>query len=206
MGRKSKNEKTIQELLSAGSSPEEIVSKLGISKSTTYKHIARIRRELTPITRNMIEYNPAILYSKKVLKLISVLESLTKIIVNMEESLLSHVDYDKELSKEKQKLNDLQKKIVVFHHYCGKDIKCMCCGEKVLKLLTLDHKNDDGKEHREVLGGENPYDYLIRVNFVTHYEFQVLCYNCNLGRYRNGGTCPHKDSQFARTRILNHNV
>lgn len=23
--------------------------------------------------------------------------------------------------------------------------------------------------------------------------FQLLCYNCNLGRYHNGGTCPHKD-------------
>jgi len=193
MGRKSTNQKSIQELLLSGSSPKEIVSTLGVSKSTVYKHVSKIRRDLSPIVKDMVDKNPAILYSKKVLKLLYVLESLTKTIVNMEETLLSHVDYDKELSKEKRKLSDLQTKIAVFHHYCGKDIKCMCCGEKVLRLLTLDHKNDDGKEHREILGGESPYDYLIRVNFVTHYKFQVLCYNCNLGRYRNNGICPHKD-------------
>lgn len=66
-------------------------------------------------------------------------------------------------------------------------------GEKSVELLTLDHINDDGNKHRREIRTNSIYDYLIKNNFKTTYKFQVACWNCNIGRYRNGGICPHKE-------------
>lgn len=74
---------------------------------------------------------------------------------------------------------------------------CACCGEDDLVFLTLDHMNNDGGEHRRQLSGKNKgyggltfYRMLKRQGYPT--GFQVLCFNCNVGRARNGGVCPHK--------------
>jgi hypothetical protein len=32
---------------------------------------------------------------------------------------------------------------------------------------------------------------IIKNNFPP--EFQILCFNCNLGRSRSGGVCPHEN-------------
>jgi hypothetical protein len=70
--------------------------------------------------------------------------------------------------------------------------KCACCGESTFEFLTLDHINDDGADHRKTIGGSGShvYSWIVRKNYPEGY--QVLCYNCNAGRYRNGGICPHK--------------
>jgi len=68
---------------------------------------------------------------------------------------------------------------------------CSCCGETNEKFLTLDHINRDGAEMRKVHGdGYQFHLWLVRNNFPP--VIQVMCYNCNLGRERNGGVCPHK--------------
>lgn len=80
-------------------------------------------------------------------------------------------------------------KVQTFDHY-GK--VCLCCGENNLKLLTIDHINDNGKEHGNGVNrykGEDLYRYLIANNFPS--GLQVLCFNCNIGRRNNGGICPH---------------
>jgi len=55
--------------------------------------------------------------------------------------------------------------------------------------------NNDGAEYRRNL----PYDkYTTGVNMARWLKknnypdgFQVLCMNCNLGKQRNNGVCPH---------------
>lgn len=67
--------------------------------------------------------------------------------------------------------------------------KCGCCGESHRAFLNVDHINGDGrlersrhdlcKMYRQVLAGLRP-------------DIRLLCWNCNLGRERNGGICPHQ--------------
>lgn len=69
--------------------------------------------------------------------------------------------------------------------------KCACCGETEEKFLGIDHVNNDGAAHRKKV--KNPtkrMKMIIEDNFPS--DFQLLCHNCNLGRYLNNGICPHK--------------
>lgn len=75
----------------------------------------------------------------------------------------------------------------VYDHYGH---SCSCCGETSPAFLTIDHVNNDGWEHRKTVAPAQLYGWLVRNGFPA--DFQILCYNCNCGRYRNGGTCPHK--------------
>lgn len=78
----------------------------------------------------------------------------------------------------------------VFSHY-GK--ACTCCGTSHLAFLTIDHIHDDGAQHRKEVGsGSRLYEWLVKNNFPE--GFRTLCYNCNSGRYRNGGICPHQQT------------
>lgn len=76
----------------------------------------------------------------------------------------------------------------VFDHYGW---ACACCGESGPLFLTIDHINGGGAEHRRTFGnGSGVYAWLRREGFPDGY--QTLCINCNLGRSRNGGVCPHR--------------
>ena len=78
---------------------------------------------------------------------------------------------------------------LVKEHYGN---KCACCGETDPLFLTIDHMNNDGAEHRRGKGtASNICIWLIRNNFPE--GFQLMCYNCNCGRARNGGVCPHQE-------------
>lgn len=95
--------------------------------------------------------------------------------------------YNKERSK--------RIKTEVMSHYGG---RCRCCGEHRLPFLTIDHVHNDGASHRRQLhaksrgrgAGEGFYKWLIRHGFPE--GFQVLCFNCNCGKWVNGGACPHQ--------------
>lgn len=82
-------------------------------------------------------------------------------------------------------------KDAVFSHY---GYICVCCGETNLTFLTIDHVNSDGAQHRKKLGRGGHtvtmYRDIIKRNFPP--DFQILCYNCNCGRARNNGICPHQ--------------
>ena len=70
--------------------------------------------------------------------------------------------------------------------------ECKCCKEQIEMLLTLDHKLNDGSIARR----KSNY------NALSHYRkvlaagcpdtYQLLCWNCNYGKFRNGGICPHQ--------------
>lgn len=74
--------------------------------------------------------------------------------------------------------------------------KCACCGESAFEFLTVDHKHNDGAQHRyehfqksgRMLFGGAMYMQIIRDNFPE--MFQILCWNCNLAKSLFG-ECPH---------------
>jgi hypothetical protein len=85
---------------------------------------------------------------------------------------------------------------LVFDHY-GR--KCICCGEEELLFLTLDHIDNNGAAHRKEIGTKNSkhgcngtafYRWVVQNNYPDF--LQTLCSNCNHGKHRNGGECPHK--------------
>lgn len=81
-------------------------------------------------------------------------------------------------------------------HYGGQS--CACCGETNLFRLTLDHVDGYGFEHRREIagdrrrGGRDLYVWLRKNNYPQEPKLRVMCTNCNCGRDRNGGICPHK--------------
>jgi hypothetical protein len=83
------------------------------------------------------------------------------------------------------KLRLRKEKVAIFEVYGG--CLCSCCGELELCFLGLDHINNDG--NKETVSGHRLYRKLRKAGYPP--GFRVLCHNCNLGRYLNGGTCPH---------------
>jgi hypothetical protein len=80
---------------------------------------------------------------------------------------------------------DRRKKVL--EYYGG---KCTCCGETIPQFLAIDHINGDGKKHRKEIGPMDITAWLVKNNFPD--GFQILCHNCNHGRFLNGGICPHQ--------------
>ena len=81
----------------------------------------------------------------------------------------------------------------VLNAYGG--LVCACCGETESKFLCLDHINNDRSTQCKELNWKNPssgrlYGYLKNKGFPKGY--QVLCWNCNRGKWSNVGICPHK--------------
>jgi hypothetical protein len=95
-----------------------------------------------------------------------------------------------EISRRSHKKSRHHDKAVVHAAYGG---KCACCGEKEPMFLTVDHINNDGHAERKsgLYGStERFYRWVIKNNFPDCY--QLLCYNCNLGKAHNNGVCPHQ--------------
>jgi hypothetical protein len=69
---------------------------------------------------------------------------------------------------------------------------CACCGESEVIFLDLDHIHNNGAEHRREFGNGVKIILWLRDNGWPRENFQLLCSNCNQGKARNGGTCPHK--------------
>src|SRR3954464_8614186 len=70
--------------------------------------------------------------------------------------------------------------------------KCACCGTEIFEFLCIDHVDENGAEHRRLIGtraGTNFYRWLKKNNFPP--GFQVLCWNCNSAKHICG-ICPHE--------------
>ena len=74
----------------------------------------------------------------------------------------------------------------VLEHYGN---KCECCEETEPMFLTIDHINGGGTKHSKKVGYLS--SWLVRNNYPE--GFRLLCINCNFGRERNGGVCPHQE-------------
>lgn len=99
-------------------------------------------------------------------------------------------DEAKQLQRERHRAYRAEHLAMVLNHYGA---RCACCGETEPIFLTVDHVRGNGAAHRrEIKAGrsvDNLYRWIIKNGFPD--DFQVLCFNCNCGRYRNGGQCPH---------------
>lgn len=80
---------------------------------------------------------------------------------------------------------------------------CECCGENHPIFLTLDHINNNGAQHRKILsngysrsGNGKVIQQLKSLGWPKE-NYRLLCYNCNCGRHRNNGTCPHEEENFS---------
>jgi len=82
-----------------------------------------------------------------------------------------------------QRFRDLRKQVLL--HYGN---KCSCCGETEPYFLAIDHINNDGAKRR--IFGNKFYTWIVKNNYPQ--DLQLLCHNCNYGKYRNGGICPHE--------------
>jgi hypothetical protein len=90
-----------------------------------------------------------------------------------------------------RKRNQKLRHTVLVHYSGGLPPACSCCGEKHDEFLSIDHINNDGADHRRMIGGGNTmYRWLIKSNFPP--GFQVLCMNCNFAKGHSSGGCPHK--------------
>ncbi len=83
------------------------------------------------------------------------------------------------------------RKDAVFMAYGG--YICACCGETEKTFLTIDHMNNDGAKMRKE-GTHNHTSKLYRWLKDHGYpkDYQVLCMNCQVGKMRNNGICPHQ--------------
>lgn len=73
--------------------------------------------------------------------------------------------------------------------------RCACCGETNIKFLTVEHKNGDGQKHRKEVGTGIAMLKDLKKNNWPKDTIEMLCYNCNCGKSRNKGVCPHKEQK-----------
>lgn len=95
-----------------------------------------------------------------------------------------------------KKISNRKIKLEVFIHYGGNPPRCACkyCNEDNMIFLTLDHINGSGRKHKTLLGSKGGNAFYAKLKKLGYPEgIQVLCWNCNCGRSKNGGVCPHED-------------
>lgn len=68
---------------------------------------------------------------------------------------------------------------------------CACCGESCFYFLNIDHVNNDGHKDRQGGGTSDRICGKILRGTAAEFEYQLLCWNCNLAKAHYGGTCPH---------------
>ena len=99
---------------------------------------------------------------------------------------------------ESEKTRRLQAKCrdEVFTAYGG--YECACCGEDERMFLSIDHMDNNGAIERKSGqyhgSGTAFYQWLRKNKFPSGY--QVLCMNCQIGKHKNGGVCPHQSTKF----------
>jgi hypothetical protein len=94
---------------------------------------------------------------------------------------------NKETYKERDRIRRLKIRQDVLKKYGN---KCNCCGEKEYTFLAIDHVGNDGNKHRKELKYKDITVWAYRNGYPNN--LQILCHNCNHGKYLNGGICPHK--------------
>lgn len=81
-------------------------------------------------------------------------------------------------------------KLTVMTHYCNGTPRCMCCGEKEIKFLVIDHINGCGTKRRKVEPSGSPIHIFLKARKFPE-GYQVLCHNCNAAK-ESYGICPHQ--------------
>ena len=89
--------------------------------------------------------------------------------------------------KAKTRTAELKKEVFLAYGNC-----CSCCGITEPLFLGIDHVLDNGSKERKQIG-KGKYTFYFRIQKLGFPStYRILCHNCNLGRYLNGGICPHR--------------
>ena len=94
-------------------------------------------------------------------------------------SEISRATYARDIVRQRERCKAKNRKAreEVLKHYGG---ACECCGENKYEFLTLDHKNNDGAEHRRKIGGGGVrLAHWLRANGLPDIV-RVLCWNCHM--------------------------
>lgn len=108
----------------------------------------------------------------------------------------SRTEYHKNAEKRRQYVKDARQKIrdEFFIEYGN---KCACCGEAERAFLTLEHKNRDGKAHRNAVGHSVQSQLRdLKQRGWPKDDYEILCFNCNRATWEQG-VCPHRRSLAA---------
>lgn len=102
---------------------------------------------------------------------------------------------NKEVLAERSRVRRLEMKLAALAHYGP---ACTCCGELDSRLLSMEHSNGDGANHRRSLGGPKKsgsffYRWLRDHDYPDDLGLTVLCHSCNWGSGHNKNGCPHQD-------------
>lgn len=108
-----------------------------------------------------------------------------------------HYAQYRDFYKEKTRIYRVEKRMKALLAYGG---KCACCGERREFFLTLDHVNNDGKEHREEIGTSQMWWWLEKNRYPD--GFQVLCANCHLAKTKNGACTCQTSSSLCRPSLI----
>lgn len=77
-----------------------------------------------------------------------------------------------------------QRKIVIEHYTRGGNC-CEICQENDIDVLTIDHVDGGGNQHRKTIPHQHIAPYLIKNNFPEGYR--ILCMNCNMKEAKRNG-------------------
>ena len=105
----------------------------------------------------------------------------------LQKNLVDYRNNNRELINKRAREYLKRVRLAVFLHY---GTKCVCCGEEHLEFLTIDHINNDGKQHRAELGPGNFYVQIKTKGYPG--GLQTMCWNCNEAK-KIYGRCPHED-------------
>lgn len=74
--------------------------------------------------------------------------------------------------------------------------KCRCCGEcSHPAFMTIDHIFNDGYKERHISNKANFYYHLKKLEWPQD-RYQLLCWNCNMAKAKNGNICPHEEARL----------
>lgn len=76
----------------------------------------------------------------------------------------------------------------------GRKCNCPGCSEIRREYLTLDHVQNDGAIRKKEHHGRGLGEYRRAIREYRPDIYQTLCFNCNCGKERNGGSCPHTNN------------
>lgn len=89
---------------------------------------------------------------------------------------------------DRKKAKNREHRDLLYEAYGG---ACRCCGETVREFLAIDHVNNDGHEHRKIIGFGIHMLYLWAKKHNFPPSLQILCHNCNNAKAFYG-VCPHQ--------------
>jgi hypothetical protein len=131
----------------------------------------------------------------------SILISKRKNYVELNKKVISIYHHNYYIKNKKRYIESFRKskfklKIEVIEKLGG---KCIKCGENYHEFLTIDHVNNNGSEHRKLIGSI----YRMIRHSTDLSDYQLLCWNCNCSKNINDELCDSQNlSQKQKARWL----